>query len=312
MPFEKYFHRLADSGPAASGLDRAVQSSLAAVAGFYGVGARVNRLLHENGLRPRHRLRAPVLSVGNITLGGTGKSPFCIWLARFLRQEGRLPAVLTRGYGRRNEDELVVVHDGERLQTGTRRAGDEPVMMARALRRVPVIACSDRFRGGRHAMRHFEVDTFILDDGFQHVALERQGEIVLLDATRPLDDLRVFPRGTLREPLGVLNRAHLLVLTRCDQARGSASMARRLRAQFPHATVVRTRLIVKHLRRLSNGERLDPVTLEGKRVVVACGVGNPGSVRETVKKLGARVVRLDALGDHATVAKETVVKWDSA
>lgn len=308
---ERLFHRLADEGEPESAAASLLQNGLAALAPLYGAGAATNRLLHEYGVRQRRALPAIVFSVGNITLGGTGKTPFTVWLARWLAKEGKRPVVLTRGYGREDEDRLLVVHDGRRLRTGTREAGDEPVLIARTLGDVPVVACADRHKAGRYALRRFPVETLVLDDGFQHVALERQADIVLLDATRPLSRLRVFPRGTLREPLGALERAHLIVLTRCDQARGGGAFARSLQKRFPSVPIVRTKLAPTSLRDLSSGERVDLSELRGKRVVLAAGVGHPASVRRTVASLGARVVRTFSPGDHPQYRKEDVLRWDA-
>src|SRR5690606_16961013 len=194
--------------------------------------------------------------------------------------------------GRADEESLVLVHGGKRLRAPTEQAGDEPVLIADALGNVPVIACSDRYRAGQLASRRFTVDSFVLDDGFQHVALERQAEVVLLDATRPLSGLRLFPRGTLREPLGALDRAHLIVLTRCDQHKRAAKMQKALRARLPRATVVRTQLKVASLVQISSAGELPDNWLDGKRVVLACGVGNPSSVRHTVESAGATVIAM--------------------
>ena len=308
VPLDSYFQRIADENEPDSGVDRAVQTALSAVSPAYGAGAWVNRFLHEFGVRERHSLAATVFSVGNITVGGTGKTPFTIWLARWLQREGKSPAVLSRGYGRKNQDQLVVVHTGRRIKAKTDRAGDEPVMIADALGDVPVIACADRYRAGRYALRRFDVDACVLDDGFQHFGLERQGEIVLLDATKPVETLKIFPRGTLREPLTALKRAHLVVLTRCDQARNLGRFAKTVKRHAPHATVVRTFLRVTAIDQMNGFKTLTPERLKNQRVVVYCAVGNPDAVHETVAGLGADVAALEADKDHAWPTRKTVEK----
>nr|MBI5153959.1 tetraacyldisaccharide 4'-kinase [Candidatus Poribacteria bacterium] len=312
MNIESFFRRLADSRVPGSGTLRLLQSVLGLAAPVYGAGAWTNRVLHETGIRQRNRLPVPVFSVGNVTLGGTGKTPFAAWLCQWLQSEGRRPAILTRGYGREDADQLVVVHDGETLLAGTREAGDEPVALARALRTVPVIACADRHRGGRAAIRRFHPDTLVLDDGLQHVSLERQAEIILLDATRPLDELRLFPRGTLREPLGVLERAHLLVLTRCDQSKRSERLFRGLRRRLSHIPAVRTRVEVIWLVNLGNGERRRVADWTGRRVLLACAVGHPGAVRATVESLQISIAGAKTLADHARLTKKDILTWESS
>ncbi|MCB2155960.1 tetraacyldisaccharide 4'-kinase [bacterium] len=312
MPLHNLFQRIADKRIPRTRLERAVQSAMAVVAPVYGAGAWANRALYDLGAKSRTRLPAMVLSVGNISLGGTGKTPFTIWLAEWLRENGRPTAILTRGYGRADEDRLTIVHDGRRLRSNTRQAGDEPVMMARALQRTPIIACSDRARAGRAAIDNLKVDTLILDDGLQHHRLERQAEIILLDATRPITELRLFPRGTLREPLTVLSKAHLIVLTRADQSKRTDRIRREIRRRLPHVPVVRTRIAVSGLMDLSARRARPASDLEGARVLIACGVGNPASVKHTVQDLGATVGAMKVLADHSQVTRADVLAWDSA
>jgi len=312
MDLSSWFHAVADDQAPPSAAGRVVQGILSAAAPLYGAGAWTNRILHETGLRPRRRLPAVVLSVGNITVGGSGKTPFCIWLARWLRDEGRAPAILARGYAREDEASLVVVHDGRRLRAGVGAGGDEPVLIAQALGDTPVVVCSDRGRAGRLALRRFAVDTLVLDDGFQHHALERQGDVVLIDATRPLSRLRLFPRGTLREPLAALSRAHLIVLTRCGQAPRARQLARSLQRRFPHVPVVLSDFRPVDLVRLCDGEALPLADLKGLLVTGVCGVGNPQSFRTTLEGEGARIARFARRADHAPVTRRQVGEWETA
>ncbi len=309
---EETFSSIADDSPGKGPLERALQTTFGVVAPVYGAAAWTSRLLHEAGVLKRDRLPAIVLSVGNLTLGGTGKTPFCIWLARFLQQKGRVPAVLTRGYGRDEEDRLVLVHDGKKLRATVRQAGDEPVFLARRLESVPVAACSNRNRAGRALLQRFEIDTFVLDDGFQHVSLDRQGDIVLLDATKPLNSLKVFPRGTLREPLGALERAHLLVLTRCDDRAQTGQAVRFLKSRYPGVPIVRTRMDTTGVLRLRDGKALGAAALHDNALFVASAVGNPASVRLAVGRAGGRVVREIRLPDHALPTKKDVANWERA
>lgn len=296
----RLYHRVADQSEPSNPLEKGVQQALAVLAPFYGLGASVNRMRYESGLARRERLSVPVLSIGNITLGGTGKTPFVAWIAEELKRQGKQPAVLTRGYGRQGgEDRLVVVHDGKGLRATAEEGGDEPVLLARQLGDVPVVACADRCRAGRLATRRLGADVLILDDGFQHFPLERDGEIVLIDASRPLGGLRLFPRGSLREPVGALSRAHLIVLTRTEQAKDTDAITKRLRQVAPHVPVVRfpTQLegVVEPLR----GEQVEP----GGRAIVACAVGNPKAVVRTARLAGYQVAGLIAAPDHARLGK---------
>lgn len=311
MGLSDYFHRLADNRAPDGALDAALQTTLSVASPFYGVGAILNRLLHDTGLRERHSLPAIVLSVGNITLGGTGKTPFCQWLAAFLREEEKRPAILTRGYGRENENELLIVHNGTRLLAGTREAGDEPVLLARALGNVPVIASSNRARAGRTALKKFDVDTLILDDGFQHHGLQRQGDIVLIDSTRPLSTLRLLPRGTLREMPSVLSRAHLIVLTRWQQGSNPGRVLREVRSAAPSVPIVRTRLVISSASSLGTRAPVELESLRGKKAFLLCAVGNPDSVRRSAGEVGLQIVGSKILPDHARLSKALLLKCDS-
>lgn len=311
MAFERFFRKIADEGEADSPLESAAQGILGAAAPFYAGGSVITRLLYSTGLRERGRLPVPVLSVGNITMGGTGKTPFCLWLIEWLRAQGRRPAVVSRGYGREDEDRLVLVHDGKRLRAGTRQAGDEPVLIAKTLGNVPVAACSDRHRAARALIRRFDCDVIVLDDGFQHHRLDRNGDIALVDTTRRLSGLKVFPRGTLREPASGLSRAHLIVMTRWQQAEDPGAVRREVRIAAPGVPVVRTKMSIDSVVRLSDGGDLDPEAMKGKKAIVVCGVGNPVSVRRTVEELGVRVVMMRQFSDHARIPRGFLAACDN-
>jgi len=312
MGLADLFSRIADDRRAGNALESAAQTLAGAASPVYTVGAMLNRLLHDTGILSRERLDAPVASIGNITLGGTGKTPFCLWLCDFLRREGYRPAVLTRGYGRADEDALIVVHDGRRLRASTREAGDEPVLLARALGDVPVVACASRHQGGLHALKRLRADALVLDDGFQHHRLHRNLDVVLVDSTQPLHRLRLFPRGSLREPVSTLSRAQLIVLTRWHQARGTRrQVLRAVRAAAPGVPVVRTRLAITGAIRLADRKAVDLESLKGKSAVILCAVGNPSSVRRSAEETGLRVLGMKPLKDHARISKSTLLRYDS-
>lgn len=311
MGLDRFFEKIADGNEAESPLESAAQGLLGAASPLYAGGAIVNRLLYSAGLRERHRLPVPTLSVGNITMGGTGKTPFCHWLVSLLRAGGRRPGIVSRGYGREDEDRLVLVHDGRRLRAGTRRAGDEPVLLARSLGDVPIAVCSDRRRAAMGLIRRFDCDVIVLDDGFQHHRLDRSGDIVLVDTTCPLSGLKVFPRGTLREPVSALSRAHLIVMTRWQQAEDPGAVRREVRRAAPGVPVVRTRMDVDSIVKIADGEDVPAESLRGRKAIVVCGVGNPVSVRRTVEELGVRVVRMRRFLDHARIPRNFLEACDS-
>jgi tetraacyldisaccharide 4'-kinase len=186
----------------------------------YGAAGRVRRALYRAGVLPVERVAAPVISVGNITAGGTGKTPLVEWLARTAAREGRRVCILTRGYGRADGSKRVVVSDGERILAEAHEGGDEPRLLAENLREqmVAVVSDANRVAAARWALEHLQSDTFILDDGFQHLRIARDLNILTLDASDPWGGKALLPRGRLREPLAELKRADVIVITRAELA----------------------------------------------------------------------------------------------
>lgn len=191
---------------------------LSAASRLYGLGVRIRTARYRSGRLPSRRLPCKVISIGNVTVGGTGKTPMTIWLAARLRDAGRRVAVVSRGYGGGAEKGSGVVSDGGKMLMGPEMAGDEPYMMATRLAGVPVLVGQDRYRSGLRALSDFNSDVVLLDDGFQHLKLDRDLDLVLMDAARPLGNGRLLPRGGLREPPEALARANGIVLTRWDEA----------------------------------------------------------------------------------------------
>ena len=177
-----------------------------------GIVAARNRL-YDGGLLKQQKLPRPVISVGNLTVGGTGKTPTVIFIAHILKDHGYRPAVLSRGYGGSANAPVNVVSDGNRILMGWREAGDEPILIASAVPGIPVLTGSRRLLTGRAAVETFGADVLILDDAFQHRSLFRDIDMVLLDAARPFGNGFLLPRGPLREPRIPLRRADILLRT---------------------------------------------------------------------------------------------------
>jgi len=239
--------------------------------------------LYRAGVLTRHRVPCPVLSVGNLTVGGTGKTPLVEWVVREVRLLGRNPAVLTRGYGAR-EDE---VPDG----------------LAALLQNLPNLRCvrdADRVRGALTAIETHFADTVVLDDGFQHHRLDRQLDLVTVDATDPFGGGHCLPRGLLREPVRALRRSRGVVLTRTDQVsrRDLVAIRKRVRRAAPRTVVGETVHEPRSLRSVGNACRREPAWLSGRSVYLACGIGNPKAFESTVARLGGRVVGRARFRDH--------------
>ena len=243
----------------------------------------------------RRSLRAPVISVGNITMGGTGKTPAVLLLAEKLRH--RQPGILTRGYGRNAPEKYVVLEAGARVPVAY--SGDEPQMFLRS-GLAPVGIGPDRYRAGRMLEQRFRAGVLILDDGFQHVRLARRVDIVLVDALDPFGGCRLFPLGRLREPLKELRRADVLVITRAEHGRNVEAVERRLRQYNAHAPVFRAGVEPVAWVNYTTGERTAPESFAGAAAGAFCGLGNPQSFWTTLSSLGVEPLDCHSFEDHHT------------
>jgi len=196
---------------------RRLAAVLKGSAHLYGTAMRYRARLYQRRRLTSHRLPCKVVSVGNITIGGTGKTPMALYLARMINAAGCRTAVISRGYRGRAEKQGGVVSDGHLIRMGPDVAGDEPYLMAQQLlpMGIPVIVGRNRVRSGWLAAKRFHTEVLVLDDGFQHLRLQRDLDLVLLDARRPFGNGFPLPRGILREPIPALSRADACLLTRC-------------------------------------------------------------------------------------------------
>ncbi|MBA4422518.1 MAG: tetraacyldisaccharide 4'-kinase [Syntrophus sp. (in: bacteria)] len=249
--------------------------------------------LYDRGLFREMRLPCPVVSVGNITVGGTGKTPTAILLAKLLREKGHRPAVLSRGYGARMKAPVNVVSDGNRILMGWHEAGDEPVLIARSVPGVPVLTGPRRLLTARAAIGDFGADVLILDDAFQHRALYRDLDIVLIDATRPFGNGRLLPGGPLREPAEALGRAHLLIRTG-----GGNGGAEQPLPESPERPSFRG--FHRSLGIMEGGtDRLIPAaSLQGQKVCAFAGIGRPEAFRRSLDEWNPEIVSFRTFPDH--------------
>ena len=295
MSLESYVLRLMEeTHPGA--IDRAAQSGLSLLERAYRRAVTARRA--KETARAVHA-GVPVISVGNITAGGTGKTPCIMKLAASLSAAGRVPAVLTRGYRGGLEKTGGIVSDREKIRVTQETAGDEPYMMAMKLPGVPVIAGRDRVVSAA-AAKALGADVLLLDDGFQYWKLARDLDIVLIDSTHPFGGGHVLPRGLLREPMEALSRAGLFILTKAGQVTEAdrAFIQRELRAWNAEAPIVEADHAPKTLTPLAEWPRTSPLTGEPKRAFLLSGIGNPGGFQKTAEEAGLSVVGSRTLPDH--------------
>jgi len=243
--------------------------------------------------------------VGNITVGGTGKTPLVMALAEALTKQGIPVAVLTRGYRSRGSSGSLV-SDGKDVLLSPEESGDEPYLMAKILKGVPIFIGKDRFRNGQDALQRFGVRGFVLDDGFQHIELHRDLDILLIDASLGFGDHHLLPRGILREPLDHLRRAHLFILTKVESPETCQPIEALLRQVLPSPVIFHSHYEPVGLIGPQK-EWSDPQTLKGKRVLALSAIAHPGYFVSLLRSLGAEVVAEEIYPDHHRYTSEDVM-----
>ncbi len=290
---------------------------------LYSPLVRLRLWLYNRNLAHSHSLGCLVISVGNLTVGGTGKTPVVEKLARELTREGRRVAILSRGYksasqpiwarwrqasqGETPQPGPRVVSDGQRVFLGPFLAGDEPYMLASNLPGVVILTGKDRVRSGLAAIRQWGVDTLLLDDGFQYLPLKERLDIVLVDRETPFGNRFLLPRGTLREPMSHIRRADILLVTKCD---GSplAELKSELRRHNRHAPIVECAHLPRYLAQVSTGEKRALLFLRGLRVVALSGIARPESFENGLRRLGAEIVYSRRFADHHRFSEHELLR----
>ncbi|MBT8038015.1 MAG: tetraacyldisaccharide 4'-kinase [Verrucomicrobiae bacterium] len=285
------------------------------LSGLYRLGVAVRLGGYRRGRKPQHYLGTQVISIGNLTVGGTGKTPVVELFARTLRDRGRKPAILSRGYKskklgqaqewyRRDGGELIpaeempkVVSEGGKPLLRVKHAGDEPWMLAKNLPGVSVVVDKNRVKGGSFAVSELEADTLILDDGLQYLDLAHSTDVVLVDQSSPFGTGQMLPRGTLREPRRNLCRADYIFITKCD-ARSNEELIQKMRRFNKHAEIIECTHGPQHLENLFTGERVPLDFLSEKYVAAISGIAVPESFEKILRNLGARVEFHRVFSDH--------------
>jgi len=271
---------------------------------LYGAVTRTRLSLYRRGTFQTTKLDRPVVSIGNITTGGTGKTPLVEYVARLLATQGKKVCILTRGYGRKDPHLQVIVSDGYGVLASPSEAGDEPYLLATRLKGLAaVISSADRIAAGREAIKDFGTECFVLDDGFQHLRLARDLNVVTIDATNPWGGGRLLPHGRLRESLDGLRRADSVVITRCDQVESVSKLREEVAQLINGRPVFESQMEMVRVAPLKNGgESLAPTL----RVAAFCAVGNPGSFFAQLRQADYEVVLEKAFHDHHVYSQEEV------
>ena len=277
---------------------------------------RIRAWLYEVGLKRRFPLGCQVISVGNVTVGGTGKTPVVEILARTLRDEGRAVAIISRGYRKKEKSffrRLIdgesraprVVSDGTRVLLGSDMSGDEPFMLASNLPGVVVLVDKNRVKAGRYAIRHYGSDVLILDDGFQYMKLKHSHEIVLVDSTNPFGNGHLLPRGILREPAENIKRADFIFITKSDG--GEDVLRARLRRMNPVAEMAECRHRPRYYKNAYSAEILPLEKIAGMKVVTLAGIAAPMGFENSVSKMGGKVLARERYPDHYRYRTQEII-----
>ncbi len=281
---------------------------LSPLASLYGFAMRVRSALYARGLLTQHTLPCRVISIGNLTVGGTGKTPVVIALASALRDRGRRVGVVSRGYKRRSADAIVEVSDGRSVLGNPNETGDEPLLIAQRCPGVPVAVGADRPSVGRYLIKCYHVDSLIMDDGYQHLALRRDTNILVLDAGAPFGNGYLLPRGRLREPLSAMARSTAVLVTRASQGGRLDEIKAAVGAAAPAVPIWVTDFAPGALIQVGGSFTIEPSALKGERVLAVSGIGQPDSFRRLLEAAGAVVADHCVFPDHHAYSREDVQK----
>ena len=271
---------------------------------LYGAVTRTRLSLYRRGTFQTTKLDRPVISIGNITTGGTGKTPLVEWVARTIAAHGKKVCILTRGYGRKDPHLQVIVSDGYDVLASPAEAGDEPYLLATKLTgQAAVISSADRIAAGQEAIKDFGTECFVLDDGFQHLRLARDLNIVTIDATNPWGGGSLLPYGRLREKPEGLSRADCVVITRCDQVGSVDALREEIRRFAGECPIFTSQMRPVRVSSLQNpSETLVPPA----RVAAFCAIGNPYSFFENLRQLGFDLAVQKSFSDHHVYSQDEI------
>lgn len=298
---------------------------LSLLSAIYAKIAEIRNALYDKGIFESHDLGVRVISVGNITTGGTGKTPLVAYVANILAERGEKVCILTRGYGRESPKNRVLVSDGENILTTATESGDEPFELAnKLLCKAIVIADADRVAAAEWAKRRFGVTTFVLDDGFQHRKAKRDVDIVCIDATNPFGGGNMLPAGRLREPLNNLSRADIVLITRVDLVEDISDLKFEISQLAPDAAVFVANNKISGIEKIeifnaksqrTQSEEKEDVdrgsiteSINSRPAFAFCGLGNPDNFLELLTRNEIAVNGSLAFRDHYDYSRKDIEK----
>ena len=296
ISYHTYWRGLASGRRTGPG-DTILMMFLTPLAWLYSLALRLRALLYLAGILKTHRLSRPVVSIGNITVGGTGKTPVTAYIARFLLESGYKVAVLSRGYGGSLEGQTCVVSDGVTIMLSATECGDEPYLLASTVPGLMVVIGTDRYSAGQLAEQQLSPDIFLLDDGFQHLRLHRDLNILLLDFSRPFGNKLTLPAGILREPLKAISRADLVIFTRAPDGSTIPTGTGKTPTCLSSHTIADLIPLESHI----------PVSFHSclnRKVLAFAGIADPDSFFAGLQAEGLNLVHCINFPDHVVYNRE--------
>ena len=301
-----------------------LRSLLGVLSHVYGGAVKALLSLYRNRILRERSLGCLVVSIGNLTVGGTGKTPVVEKFARSLQDGGRRVAILSRGYksvkqpflkrlagkiqGKNEIDPPRVVSDGKSLLLDSKTAGDEPYMLAANLPDIPVVVDKDRVKSGKHAIAELNCDTLILDDGLQYLRLRHRLDIVLVDRWQPFGTERLLPRGTLREPPRNLKRASYIFITKCN-GEPNGDLIERIRKYNRTAEIIECEHRPRYLQHIETRANIPLEALQGAKVGTVSAIAVPDSFEDGVRKLGATIEATCRFMDHHRFTEQEIITF---
>lgn len=322
---EKYLVTLIERKGADQGHDRPVRYLLfflMLLSRIYRSAIQLRLWCYSHRILRHHTLGCQVISVGNLTVGGTGKTPVVEIFARELQQAGRRVAILSRGYKKakpplpqrifnkftlaEKRDPPRVVSNGKELLLDSRMSGDEPYMLASNLPNVSVLVDRDRVKSGRYAINRLNCDTLVLDDGFQYLSLKPRVQIVLVDMTNPFGNENVLPRGILREPVKNIRRADFIFITKSD-GRHAGPIIKQIREYNASAEIIECRHCPRFLKNVITADRQELDMLKDSKVVALSGIAAPDGFEKSLESFGATILERFRFADHHRYSQQELI-----
>lgn len=285
---------------------KAAQLGLYLLSGIYITVVRFRNWLYRTHILQSQKLSVPVISVGNITVGGTGKTPVVHLLARYFQNQGKKVVILSRGYKRKNSQPIILVSNYEQVLVDWETAGDEPYQLAQSLPGVAVVVGNKRRITGDYAIRELSPDLIILDDGFSHQQVAPDLNLVLIDATHPYGNNYYLPAGRLREPVSSLKRADIVLLTKTKPGKNYAELISRIQNIKPSVPVYTSKIVPLKITNITEQKEIPLSTLIREPILAFAGIANPTPFKDILLELNTEVKSFFPFPDHSVYSENEI------